>query len=428
MRFFAVHTWIFWVRVRLWDTINNFLGSVAGQNNTTGNYNNFIGASAGWSNLTGSYNNFIGAGAGNYNVSGGSNTVLGDSAGYGASGQSYSGNTLAGYKSGYGLSTGSRNLLLGWQAGDSLTTGSDNIIIGYNADAPSASTRSFLNIGNAIYGDLANGNVGIGTTGPGAKLDISGSGNMRIGFDYAGTNSILKTFTTPHSAANVPSQFDLGINDGGTVVGMIVKNIRDGSYNSQSIEFATHHGNVSAGTRMMIDKDGDVGIGTTSPEAKLEVAGQVKITGGTPSAGKVLTSDAAGLASWQAAVAVPSGAVMFFNLASCPSGWTDKTTAWGGRYLVTLPSGGTLTGTVGTALSNQENRATGQHNHAITDPGHTHTMQRQGGGGGSMGSGNDDNESTGATGSSTTGISIQDAGTVAGANAPYIQFLVCQKD
>ncbi len=41
-----------------------------------------------------------------------------------------------------------------------------------------------------------------------------------------------------------------------------------------------------------------VGIGTTSPDSALHVAGQVKITGGTPGANKVLTSDIAGLASW----------------------------------------------------------------------------------------------------------------------------------
>jgi hypothetical protein len=42
----------------------------------------------------------------------------------------------------------------------------------------------------------------------------------------------------------------------------------------------------------------NVGIGTTSPGAKLDVNGTIKITGGTPGAGKVLTSDATGLASW----------------------------------------------------------------------------------------------------------------------------------
>jgi hypothetical protein len=52
-------------------------------------------------------------------------------------------------------------------------------------------------------------------------------------------------------------------------------------------------------------KDGSVGIGTTSPGAKLEVAGQIKITGGTPGTGKILTSDASGLASWAAAPSAP---------------------------------------------------------------------------------------------------------------------------
>lgn len=42
-----------------------------------------------------------------------------------------------------------------------------------------------------------------------------------------------------------------------------------------------------------------VGIGTNSPGAKLHVVGNVKIADGTQGTGKVLTSDAAGLASWQ---------------------------------------------------------------------------------------------------------------------------------
>ncbi len=49
---------------------------------------------------------------------------------------------------------------------------------------------------------------------------------------------------------------------------------------------------------LIVDK-GNVGIGTPNPGAKLEVAGQVKITGGVPGAGKVLTSNASGLATWE---------------------------------------------------------------------------------------------------------------------------------
>jgi len=47
---------------------------------------------------------------------------------------------------------------------------------------------------------------------------------------------------------------------------------------------------------------GNVGIGTISPGAKLDVNGNVKISGGDPGVNKILTSDADGLASWQPAL------------------------------------------------------------------------------------------------------------------------------
>jgi len=50
--------------------------------------------------------------------------------------------------------------------------------------------------------------------------------------------------------------------------------------------------------RLHINANGDIGIGTTTPTARLECVGQVKITGGAPGLNKVLTSDADGLASW----------------------------------------------------------------------------------------------------------------------------------
>lgn len=50
---------------------------------------------------------------------------------------------------------------------------------------------------------------------------------------------------------------------------------------------------------MFVDDAGNVGIGTTNPDAKLDVNGPVMITDGSQGAGKVLTSDASGFASWQ---------------------------------------------------------------------------------------------------------------------------------
>lgn len=127
---------------------------------------------------------------------------------------------------------------------------------------------------------------------------------------------------------------------------------------------------------------------------------------------------------------IPSGMVAFFT-ASCPSGWSEYT-ALRGRYAVGLVSGGALEGTVGTALTNQENRAVGQHTHNVTDPGHTHTYnypQSTGESGSVYTNGNPAVQATSTTsGSSTTGITIANSGSVPGTNAPYIQLMACKKN
>jgi hypothetical protein len=124
----------------------------------------------------------------------------------------------------------------------------------------------------------------------------------------------------------------------------------------------------------------------------------------------------------------PAGAVMFFDLADCPAGWSEFTEARG-RYVVGLPEGGELRGTSGTALSNLESRPVGQHNHTgaynhthpvtvITTPtGATFGVQWTFGGSAFV-----------QTGGTSGGVlQIDNAGAVGGTNAPYVQLRACRK-
>ncbi len=121
------------------------------------------------------------------------------------------------------------------------------------------------------------GKIGIGTTGPGAPLDVKGPDT---------DNALLARF---YSATSSRGSF--GIRNGVSVnpttfIGTLgaTENLAIGANNVEAIR---------------VQANGNVGIGTTTPGTKLEIAGQVKITGGTPGVGKVLVSDANGLASWQ---------------------------------------------------------------------------------------------------------------------------------
>ena len=189
---------------------------------------------------------------------------------------------------------------------------------------------------------------------------------------------------------------------------------------------------TGVGNALTIDTNRRVGIQTTSPNFPLDVAGDVRWTG-TLQGGSVPWSRLSSIPSGFAdnvdnvGTGVPSGFVGFFNLGSCPSGWSEVTGAKG-RYLV---GGGSTGATVGTALSNQENRAVGQHSHSVSDPGHDHLTRREchgfncpGNAPKSQYGGITDHRTT----SSGTGVSISSSGSVGGTNAPYIQFLVCQKN
>jgi hypothetical protein len=169
----------------------------------------------------------------------------------------------------------------------------------------------------------------------------------------------------------------------------------------------------------MAASSGNIGIGLSgAPTQKVEVNGNVKAT--------AFIGDGSQLTGISAGASFPAGLVAFFNLASCPSGWSELTAARG-LYIVGLPSGGTLGAAVGTALTNQENRPVGQHTHTITDPGHSHTYSKYIVASTYSGSSQATPGSNAQTSVSTTGITINPAGSVAGTNAPYIQLLICQK-
>jgi hypothetical protein len=126
------------------------------------------------------------------------------------------------------------------------------------------------------YAHHATGNVGIGGNAtPAANVHFNST-------DYTGDTLKITNTTSGHTAAD-----GLDIRMSALAASVINRE-------NSTLAFGTN--NVE---RARIDATGNMGIGTITPTAKLEVAGQVKITGGVPGAGKVLTSDAAGLATWQ---------------------------------------------------------------------------------------------------------------------------------
>ena len=160
----------------------------------------------------------------------------------------------------------------------------------------------------AIY--YNGGNIGVGTAAPQTVVDIYGlpiiTGANRAVAGFADTSSMAADvgggirFIGQYTAAGSSAEW-AGIKSGKT-------NATDGDYGSY-MSFMTRTNGSPTAERMRIDNNGNVGIGTMIPGAKLEIAGQVKITGGAPGANKVLTSDASGLATWEPLPAGNAGTV-----------------------------------------------------------------------------------------------------------------------
>lgn len=123
-----------------------------------------------------------------------------------------------------------------------------------------------------------NGNVGIGTTSPTAKLDVNGIVNV---FD-GGT----KTYPGGIASESNSQTISFGLNDTrfGTQTnsqagGFLRIDARGTATGGQLFQFLTRAaGAASPSTSMVIDASGNVGVGLTSPTVKLHVNGAVATT------------------------------------------------------------------------------------------------------------------------------------------------------
>jgi hypothetical protein len=180
--------------------------------------------------------------------------------------------------------------------------------------------------------------------------------------------------------------------------------------------------------------------------------------------GKLLKTNGSKVLSWDGDSGVPSvpaGVVLYTASTSCPTGWAEYGAS--GEYFVGAST--SLESTVGTALSNLENRAAGTHGHTVSssistgasahdhsfsDPGHEHggeddfgttDLVGEGAAPRSLGSGNRSgqlavanvagNISIGSGGGNASvanaSATVTDYAGYSGTNAPYIQLRACRK-
>jgi hypothetical protein len=154
---------------------------------------------------------------------------------------------------------------------------------------------------------MDNGHVGINTNTPQRTLDVYGDIAQGMWLD------------------SLPSR-RIGVMDATThVAGMEIENTTLTGLYSQKVHFLSHHHSNGYGRRVTIDEDGKVGIGTQTPQAKLEIVGNIKIADGTESQGAILTSDANGKATWTASV----GCVIRAETWTSPASGTGYSTGLG---------------------------------------------------------------------------------------------------
>ena len=134
----------------------------------------------------------------------------------------------------------------------------------------SANTTSAFSVQNAasssiLHVDTTNGRVGVGTAAPGSRLHVAGAGaNITLDADDAGVSA----FNLQRAGATA-ALFGLASGAGVLAPGSVANDLIIRA-NNQNILFTTDGGTTTA---MALASNGNVGIGTTAPGTKLQVAG-----------------------------------------------------------------------------------------------------------------------------------------------------------
>ena len=158
-----------------------------------------------------------------------------------------------------------------------------------------AANSGYWNANGNNISNSNSGNVGVGTANPAAKLDVNGNmwaSAIATGLLSSGQVSVRNDVGSG-SQGTRPAQLLIGGSNPNVKAEIGVDTIL------KALVIGALEENVAWKNIILANNGGNVGIGTVNPTAKLEVTGQVKITGGAPGLNKVLTSNAAGLATWQ---------------------------------------------------------------------------------------------------------------------------------